>query len=439
MTEFPASSLLADLQAGRRSAREVTVAALAAARDHGDLNAFIRLHDASAVATAEHLDERLASGATPGALHGLPVALKDNIDEAGERCAGACDAYRDRRPRTDAPVVERLRKAGAVLLGRTNMHELADGVTSENEAYGPVVNPHRPGYHPGGSSGGSAAAVGAGIVPAALGTDTGGSVRIPASLCGVVGIKPTAGRVPTQGVMPLSTTLDHVGVLADSVATAATVLGVLVQDPGLSARCVPPPAPLRLGVLHGFARAPDPEVAEVHRSALERLLSAGHHLKTHRVDSLARGIPLLSAIYPPEAARWHRTALQERPEQISPSIRLDLRRGLRPDAEDRRDAALGEILTLIEPLEALFEQNDLLLCPTTPHPAKPFGSPSPHTYLSYTCPFNLTGHPAISVPMGLVDGLPVGMQIVGPRNHDEQVLALGRALEDLLRSPRPAG
>jgi aspartyl-tRNA(Asn)/glutamyl-tRNA(Gln) amidotransferase subunit A len=361
------------------------------------------------------------------------VAIKDNIDEAATICSAGCAAYRDRIPDTDATVVQRLRAAGAIVLGRTNMHELADGVTSENLHYGPVHNPHRRGFHPGGSSGGSAAAVAAGIVPAALGTDTGGSVRIPAALCGVVGFKPTMSRVPTTGIVPLSTTLDHAGVLARTVRDAAELTAVLTQG----AVAVPreawttPPAGLRVGLLD-FGLAPDPGVAERFAEAVRALERLGWSVVEAEVPAAAEALGVMSAIYAPELARWHEPRLWQRPEGFSPELRADLQRGLAQPAP-RYTEALGRRAGLAGQVDGAMEELDLLLSPATPHPARPFGSPRPHTYLRYTCLFNLTGQPAIAVPMGMVDGLPVGLQLVGRRNDDLLVLRAAAAFEGVNR------
>lgn len=424
--------MVAALRQGTLRAADVAEDALEAARDAAWLNAFVLLHPERAARDAERIDAVRRSGEDPGPLGGAPVAIKDNIDEAGVAGSAGCAAYLDRIPDRDATVVTRLRAAGAVVVGRTNMHELADGVTSENPHYGPVHNPHRRGFHPGGSSGGSAAAVAAGIVPAALGTDTGGSVRIPASLCGVVGFKPTLLRIPTDGIVPLSTTLDHVGVLARTVRDAAVLSEVLTEG----AIAVPPdawtvpPAGLRVGVVD-FGLAPDPGVAERFADALramERLGWTVAPIDPEAMPLLGGATALLSAIYAPEMARWHEARLRERPDGFSPEVRADLERGL-AQPEERYREALGRRAELIGRLDQAMDDLDLLASPTTPHPARPFGSARPHTYLRYTCPFNLTGQPAISVPMGEVEGLPVGLQLVGRRNMDALVLRAADAFE----------
>lgn len=396
-------------------ARAEVLAEQAASRARADAcNAFVLIHDDVA--------ER-AARAPDGPLRGACVALKDNIDEAGVVAAGGCAAYFDRVPGVSATVVQRLLAAGAVVVGRTNMHELADGVTSENVHHGPVHNPARRGYHPGGSSGGSAVAVAAGIVPLALGTDTGGSVRIPAALCGVVGFKPTAGLVPLDGVMPLSTTLDHVGPLTRTVTDCVLAMQTLAGPRWLEGELLP--STVRLGVLQGFGEVPDAGIAAVFSTALRRLEALGCRSDTVVLPELARGLRLLSSIYGPEAGEYHAEVLRRAPETLGEEVRADLERGLRADPV-RRQIALEERAGLAESIEACFETVDLLVSPTTPRPAAPFGSPGSHVYLSYTCPFNLGGQPAVSVPMGEVAGLPVGLQIIGPRGADARVLALAQ-------------
>jgi aspartyl-tRNA(Asn)/glutamyl-tRNA(Gln) amidotransferase subunit A len=354
--------------------------------------------------------------------------VKDNIDEAGVVCAAGCAAYLDRRPLADATAVARLRRAGAIAIGRTNMHELADGVTSENPHFGPVHNPWRRGLHPGGSSGGSAVAVAAGIVPFALGTDTGGSVRIPAALTGVIGYKPSRGLVPGTGVLPLSETLDHVGVLGRTLPEVAAVLAVLADDPRLGRAPAPPAGPLRLGVLSGFPVAADPEVEALFVKACDRLRGVGHVVREVRLPGLGSGIAWLSAIYTPELAVVHGARFASCPGGFSPALHADIRRGQRAKPE-RRAAALSGASDLAAAAAAALDNCDLLVSPTTPRPARPFGSSDSHHYLAYTCPFNLTGQPALSLPLGLVDGLPVGLQLVGRPGGDAALLATARRVQ----------
>jgi aspartyl-tRNA(Asn)/glutamyl-tRNA(Gln) amidotransferase subunit A len=287
-----------------------------------------------------------------------------------------------------------------------------------------VHNPHRRGYHPGGSSGGSAAAVAAGCVPAALGTDTGGSVRIPAALCGVAGFKPTAGRIPNDGVMPLSTTLDQVGLIAGNSTDCARLFAVFADETTGDH----PPRKLRIGVLSGFGIEPDPQVGIVFEQALGSLQRMGHSLVPLQLPALAKGLSTLSKIYAPEAARFHKERLRSRPGDFGEDVRADLERGLKV-SQGTYESALQDRNDLSAELERVMQDLDLLASPTTPHPARPIGSPNPHTYLIFTCPFNLSGQPAVSVPMGAIDGLPVGLQLIGPKGADATVLWAAAAFE----------
>jgi aspartyl-tRNA(Asn)/glutamyl-tRNA(Gln) amidotransferase subunit A len=427
-----------------RTVSEVIEACLARIKETAHLNAFVTIHKTRARDAAARMDKHLRAALPPSAAFftavppaqsspfwGVPLAIKDNIDEKDVVCSVGSRAYSDRIAPKDAAVVQRLRRAGAIIVGRTNMHELADGVTSENPFYGPVHNPHRAGYHPGGSSGGSAAAVAAGCLPAALGTDTGGSVRIPAALCGIVGFKPTQGLISTQGIFPLSPTLDHVGWLTRDVFGAAALFSLFTDlPPG-----APPSLPehrttLRLGVVHGFGREPEPAVQTLFEGACKTFADKGHILCHLELPELARAVSILAAIYGPEAARIHAEKLAVASKQFGPQARKNLERG-RNRPPQKHAVALERKRKLQRTLQKQMakHQLDFLLTPTTPHPARPFGSPDPHTYLTYTCPFNLSGQPALSMPMGCVDGLPVGMQIVGQTHADRTVLALGAAFE----------
>ena len=421
------------LQNNKISSEELVAFALQANLAFEWVNAFRAVHAQEARAQARSEDAGRGDAPRRGPLDGIPVAIKDNIDEKGVICAAGSAAYRDRVPSEDAEVVLRLRRAGALILGRTNMHELADGVTSENPHFGPVHNPWRMGYHPGGSSGGSAAAVAAGVVPVALGTDTGGSVRIPAALCGVVGLKPSLGLIPTGGVVPLSPTLDHLGVLARTVRDTALAFAALsglalVPDWENVARAR---SRRKIGVLSGFAQAADEPVEGLFQHALAKLADLGFAPVPVAQEALAGAPKILSAIYAPEAAKVHAQALRERAEDFSPEVRADLARGLRLSPETIQKAH-AERQRLGAGLQDALADLDFLVSPTTPHPARPLGSPDPHTYLTYTCPFNLSGHPAISVPMGWVDGLPVGLQIVAGHGQETALLSIALAFEQAL-------
>jgi len=415
------------LSRGETSPLETVDESLAAiARNQPRHNAFVAVHTEAARARARALEREGG-----GRLRGVPVAVKDNIDEAGVVCAAGCPAYDRRIPAADAPVVGRLRAAGAVVVGRTNMNELADGVTGENPHRGDVHNPWRAGYRAGGSSAGSAAALADGSVAGALGTDTGGSVRIPAALCGVVGYKPTAGLLPTAGTLPLSTSLDHVGLMArrtlDVIALLDALLPEGLHDPRLDDR--DPGAAPRIGVLEGFAEGADAGTALAFERALSRIEAGGAHLSPLTIPELAEGLGLLARIYGPEAAATHRDALRSDPGAFGDEVRADLARGGRAGAGARRQRALARSKELGDRVRAATADLDLLVSPTTPMPPTPHGEPDPHRYLSFTCPFNLTGQPAVSVPMGEVDGLPVGLQIAGAAWGDLGVLRIAAAFE----------
>ena len=262
------------------------------------LNAWIHLHRAAASAAAEELESQANSRRGP--LFGLPISIKDNIAERGFVCSAGSRVYGDFVPEHDATVVRRLRAAGAVILGRSNMHELADGVTSENPHYGAVHNPWRLGFHPGGSSGGSAVSLSSGTVVGSLGGDTGGSVRIPASLCGIVGLKPSRGLVPTDGVVPLTPTLDHLGPMARSVHDTSLLLSVIARHPtpqsssdGLEAA----PPRLEIGVLDASSAICDASVWELFERSLVLMRGLGWSTRAVGLEGFMSGLGLLSAIF----------------------------------------------------------------------------------------------------------------------------------------------
>ncbi len=448
----------------RMTAVEWVEKSLAAIDRNKHLNAFMTVHEERARKLARSIDEQRANpcynsgkrdaltdadqvvdplGLMNDLFHGVPLAIKDNIDEAGVVCSAGSRAYEDRIPEKNAEVVDRLQDAGAVIVGRTNMHELADGVTSENPHYGRVHNPFRRGFHPGGSSGGSAVSVAAGCVTAALGTDTGGSIRIPAALCGIVGFKPTMGVISTEGVFPLSPTLDHAGPMAGDVFTIACMFFLLAgnQEPSFSASFIEHgfSAPgfsiecgLRIGVLEGFGIEPEKETGKCFENTCKLFQKNGHNVAPVQIPILSRGISVLASIYGPEAAEIHGERLREVPHLFGADARKNLERarGRKPEKYSEALSVAAQIGTQVE---SRLNDFDYLICPTTPFPAKPFGAPDPHLYLSYTCPFNITGHPAVSIPMGFSNGLPVGLQIIGRKHEDIAVLAVAATFEEMGR------
>lgn len=383
-----------------------------------------------------HLDPAHARAQRPGPgpLSGLPVAVKDLIDVAGlpTRCGSTVRA--DAAPAgQDATVVAMLRAAGAVVVAKTHTHEFAYGPTGDVAAEGPCRNPHDPTRITGGSSSGSAAAVAAGLVPLALGTDTGCSIRTPAALCGVVGLKPARGALPTAGVFPLSETCDHVGLLGrdvDLVAAAFSALAGARID--LSA---PPPEAVIGRPADAYWRVHDPEItAAVHRAAAT-LRAAGATVR----EVTLPGIEELAATYPvivgAEAYTTHARWLADRPEAYQPATAARLRAAAGYTAADYITAQRTRRRTAAELTARLMAEGvDLLLLPTTPLRATPIGAEHVDApdgtrvavrpaLLSLTLPFNLLGWPAVSVPAPDVTGLPVGIQVVAVRGGEQAALA----------------
>lgn len=429
------------------SAVELTEAHLHRISAHdARLNSFITVTADHALAQARTADDELARGVRRGPLHGVPVALKDLYDTAGIRTTAGSIFFADRVPDTDARAVTLLYQAGAVLLGKLNMHEWALGVTNINPHYGPSRNPWDTTRITGGSSGGAAAAVAAGLCLGALGSDTGGSIRIPASLCGIVGFKPTFGRVSLRGVVPLSWNLDHAGPMARTVTDAALLLQATAgYDPDDPVSVAAPVDNLLADIDAGvagwrialaddahFGQA-DPEVlAAVHRAAavFEEL---GAHIE--RID-LGRGqeaAQMNALMTTSDAAAFHRDRLRTHPEKFGADVLARMERGAmftsteyilarRFQSEWRRQ------------LERLFERFDLLLTPTAPITAPVIEGldsiEAARQLTRCTAPFNLAGLPALSLPCGMSEaGLPIGLQIVAAPWREAQALRAGRAFE----------
>jgi aspartyl-tRNA(Asn)/glutamyl-tRNA(Gln) amidotransferase subunit A len=429
------------------TALEVTEACLQRIADQdASINAFITVLGDEARAQARAADGELAAGRDRGPLHGVPISLKDIIDLRGTPTTAASRVRQDHVAARDAVVVERLREAGAVFLGKTNLHEFALGTTNEDSAYGPVRHPLDPNRSPGGSSGGSAASVLAGMAYASIGTDTGGSIRIPSAACGLVGLKPALPDVPTDGVVPLSSTMDHVGPLCRSVDDAAIVYRVLrgqasgdlpfeggshTGSPGGGSH-------LRVGVLRGYFTALlDPQVAAAFERTCDRLRDAGVTLEEADVPHAGDIAAVYLHIILAEAAAYHATTLESRPGDYTTNVRLRLEMGRYILAEDYVRALRGRD-QLRREVDAALGSRDLLLLPTLPVPATRLGiatvrvngaeEPVRNITLRLTQLFNISGHPAITLPCGRTDhGLPIGAQLVG-RNTDE-LLAAARTLE----------
>ncbi len=410
------------------------------------LNAFITVTADAALAQARQAEKEIQSGQWRGPLHGIPLALKDLIDTAGVRTTAASALFKDRVPTQDAEVVRRLKDAGAVLLGKQNLHEFAYGGSSVVSYYGAVHNPWDPAYIAGGSSGGSAAAVAAGLGYGAIGTDTAGSIREPAAICGVVGLKPTYGRVSARGVIPLSWSLDHVGPITRTVADAAVMLqaiaGYDAKDTGSAdqpladyvATLRDNPKHLRIGVPRTFFYDDlEAEIAAAMKQALAVLsgLSAG-------LREIELPVPTDRTVQSAESYAYHAEFVGRSPELYQPETLRRIQTGAKVTATDyifRR----REMEQMRHDIGGVFKDVDVLVTPTTPIPPPSLAElnqnpdllrPREILLLRNTRPVNVWGLPAISVPCGFTTaGLPIGLQIIGPHWGEARVLQLAHAYE----------
>jgi aspartyl-tRNA(Asn)/glutamyl-tRNA(Gln) amidotransferase subunit A len=405
-----------------------------------NLNAFIRVMADDARHQAAEADRELAAGRERGPLHGIPIAVKDLIDVEGLPTTAASRARDGHRADSDAAVVVRLRRAGAIVIGKTNLHEFAYGTTSEDSAFGPVRNPHDPSRSPGGSSGGSAVAVATGMAVAALGTDTGGSVRIPAAACGTVGLKPTYGEVPVEGVVPLSRTLDHVGPFARTVSDAWLLHRVLIGQAEHPPLNVASAGALRLAVPRAyFCELLDDEVGSEFERALNGLRQAGAHVGEVSIPHASAAPAVYVHIHAAEAAEYHARTLDTAADRYTPNVRLRLEMGRYILAEDHVRAR-NACEYLRREVDTVLEGYDALILPTLPIPAPPIGAETltiagreqPVRALMLRCTqlFNLTGHPALSMPCGVTSQrLPCGLQLVGRRFETDALMRVALAVE----------
>lgn len=429
------------LRAREISAEQAAADALRRAEaEQPRLNAFILILADEAMQQARELDRELAAGRDRGPLHGVPITIKDLLDIKGTPTTAASRVRDGHVAERDCPAIAHLRQAGAVFIGKTNLHEFAFGTTNEDSAFGPARNPHDPTRSPGGSSGGSGASLAAGIGLATIGTDTGGSIRIPAAACGVVGLKPTLGDVSIDGVVPLSRTMDHVGPLTHNVADASLMYHALLGDPLTSP---PAPAPLsgmRLAVPRQyFCDLLDAEVRASFDAAVERLRSHGAHIdeiEIHHANDIA---PIYLHLVLADAAAFHGTTLETMPEKYTPSVRVRLEMGRYVLAEDYVRALAGREVLRRE-VDAALGQHDALILPTLPIPAPPLGAatvdiggkPEPirNVMLRLTQLFDITGHPAIAMPTAPTrSGLPCSLQLVGCRHETDALLRVALACE----------
>lgn len=430
---------VAGLAAAYRDARTDPLAvfdiyARRVAESANTLNAFTDLRLAPARAEAQASAARWTAGAPLSALDGAVIGVKGNIAVAGLPCHAAIAAYRDAVAQADAPVVARLKSAGAIIIGLTHLQEGALGATTQSPSFGRTENPWRIGFTPGGSSGGSGAATAACLVAAALGSDTMGSVRIPSAYCGCAGLKPSPGRIPTQGVLALSTSLDHVGLHARSVTDLAVMAPALMADfEGVSE--IPRLDALRIGVWDG-ARAVDvaPVVADGFTAACNRLAAAGAQLVPQTPPGYQIGKDRRAGllIAEREAAAIHADMLADNPEGFSETFRAMLAWGAGREAAEY-DAALERCADLRSKADGVFQNLDVIIAPTAPQTAFSFDDPAPANQADFTAWANLAGLPAVALPTGVSpDGLPLSLQIVGPSGADARILAVAEAFERVL-------
>ena len=465
-----ALTVAADVRAGRRTAVAVLDEHLARIADRdGEIHAFNLVLTDQARAAANEIDRRVAAGDDPGPLAGVPIALKDNMCTRGIPTTCSSKILEGWRPPYDATVVQRLSAAGAVLVGKTNLDEFAMGSSTENSAFGPTRNPHDVTRVPGGSSGGSAAAVAAGFATVALGSDTGGSIRQPAALCGVVGVKPTYGLVSRYGLVAFASSLDQIGPLSHTVADAAALLEVIGGHDPMDSTSIPQPFPdvssmlergvdgLRIGRITDLPAGADPDVIARLDEAFTVLEKAGARIVEATVPAFTYGLTAYYLIAPAEAS--------------SNLARYDgVRYGLRVDAPDtaamnaatrsagfgdevkRRimlgtyalsagyyDAYYGKALRvhrlIADDFARAYEHADVLLTPASPTVAFPLGAKGDDPLAMYLCdtytiPTNLTGHPGMTVPYGTgAEGLPVGVQVLAPALGEVAMFRTAGALE----------
>ena len=411
-----------------------------------NLNAFITVLADDAHKEARAAADEIAGGNYRGPLHGVPVALKDIFDVARVRTTAASSILADNVAQSDSAAAERLRAAGAVIIGKLNLHEFAFGATGRDSHFGPARNPWNTGVVTGGSSSGSGAAVASGECPAALGTDTGGSIRIPASLCGVAGIKPTFGRVSRRGVVPLSWSLDHVGPLARSVEDCAIVLQALAGKDEGDASSDDTPVPdyrtgigdgvkgLRIGVPTSFFNEQnDPEVEAAVKAAIGVLEGLGAKVIPIGLPYIEDAPAAVSSIMLPEATAFHQRWLNERADEYAESVRYRLEVGATYTAVHHVQAQRFREMIVTAWRDDVFTKVDVLATAATQVPARDIeGSDLSLTWalIRLTNPINLLGLPAISVPCGFTkEKLPIGLQLIGRWWDEATVFRAARAYE----------
>jgi len=468
LTQLTVSEAAKLIKQGRVSSEQLTQALLAKIAANSDLNAFITVNGVGAINAARAADEaRRRDPAHFGALQGVPLIIKDNIHVAGLRNTAGTPGLDAFVPDANAPVVQALLNAGAIVLGKINMHELAFGITSNNAAFGPVRNPYDKSRFPGGSSGGNGSAIAARLAPGGIGTDTGGSVRIPAALTGIVALRPTIHRYSQVGVTPISHTRDTVGPMARTVSDLILLDSVITND-WRNMETVAPRR-IRLGVVPEMFQNVDVETLQLVNQALDKLEQAGVQIVPLQVSGFLdldnqSGFPIALFEATRDIANYLSTyntglTLSQLAAQIaSPDVKFVFDTFVVPAAIPQTvyDTAVNVVRPQLQKLYAeTFENGDLdaIIFATTPLPASPIigsdstvilnGVPVPtfQTYIRYTDPGSVAGVPGISLPVALTgSGLPVGIEIDGPAGSDRDLLAVALTLEKILgHLPPPAG
>ncbi len=465
LTALTISDAAAALQRGDITAAAYAEALLARAAQLASLNAFIHHDPVQVRAAARTADQQRANGAKAGLLHGVPLALKDNLDTAGVVTTAGTPGLRGNKPTRNAPVVQRLLDAGAILFGKANLHELAYGITNNNAGFGAARNPYDRTRIPGGSSGGVGVAVGARMVAGGIGSDTGGSVRIPAALCGIVGFRPSTGRWSQSGIVPISHTRDTAGPMTRSVADCALLDRVVTGSAELATASL---KGLRLGVPRGhFWDNLDSEVSALMEATLRALKEAGAVLVEADVHDAARldneaGFPIALYetivdldVYLAEhglAMRYADIVAQVASPDVKGLLQSLLGEGAVPEAAYRH-ALQVQRPQLQAAYSDHFQRHDVsaIVFPTTPLPAVPIGQdetvmlngqavPTFPTFIRNCSPASVAGIPGISLPVAMTrGGLPLGLELDAPQNADARLLAIARAVEALLpRTPAPS-
>ncbi len=459
-----------DVRSGDSTAdAELSRSLTSIAAGNDELHVFLHIDEEGARRAARAVDERVAKGEDVGPLAGVPIAFKDNLCQVGVPTTAASRILSGWCPPYSATVVERVLAAGAVPVGKTNLDEFAMGSSTENSAFGPTRNPHDPSRVPGGSSGGSAAAVAAGMTPISLGSDTGGSIRQPAALCGVVGVKPTYGLVSRYGLIAFASSLDQIGPFAKNVSDAALLLEVIAGHDSWDSTSLPEESPSllshiedgvagkRIGLARELVEGADDDVVGAVTRAADALRDAGATVVDLSVPEFRLGLSAYYLIAPAEAssnlARYDGvryglrvdaddvTAMNEatRTAGFGPEVKRRIMLGTYALSAGYYDAYYGQALKvrtlMIDAFRRAYLDVDLLLGATAPSVAFKFGAKTDNPlamYLSdvFTIPTNLAGDPAISVPFGLGEGdMPIGVQLLGPGRSEARLLAAGRVLE----------